>query len=54
MDCFLREVGVELLPLPVLDLELQMDCYLDEVALVQRHLQEQRAPQLLVQVVELA
>ena len=34
MDCYQREEGVELLPLPVLGLELQMDYYQGEVALL--------------------
>ena len=53
MGYYRREVGEELLLLPVLDLVLQMDCYLDEVALEPRHLLEQQVLPLQVQVVVL-
>jgi hypothetical protein len=52
MDCYRHVVGVELLPLLVLGLELQMDCYPDAEALVQRHLLERQVLVLPVRVVE--
>ena len=52
MDCYPHVVGVELLPLPALGLELQMDCYLDAEALEQRHLLERQVFVLPVLVVE--
>ena len=53
MGYYRLEVGEELRLLPVLDLVLQMDCYLDGVALEPRHLLEQQVLLLLVQVVVL-